>query len=42
MSIQALEGVMTGLQFIQDPDGLQEETVLQPAGSTFNAVVMFP
>lgn len=33
------EGVVTGLSFIQDPDGLQVETVLQP-GSVLNVAVL--
>lgn len=33
MSERVQEGEMTGLEFIQDADGPQQETFLQPAGS---------
>lgn len=37
--VKECEERKTGLQFIQDPDGLQVETVLYPAGSGLPAVV---
>lgn len=40
MSERLEKGIMTGLQFIQNPDGLQVETALQPTGSGLNAVVL--
>lgn len=39
MSERVEEGEMTGLQFIQDVDGLQVKSVLQPAGFGLNATV---
>lgn len=39
MSERLEEEVMTGLWFIQEADGLQAESVLQPAASGLNAVV---
>lgn len=39
MSERLEEGIMTGLQFIQDPHGLQVEIVLHPTGPGLNAVV---